>query len=84
MGTVIVYASLIIPQMILFESFLSFLGLGVQEPLASLGSLVAQGAAEMESAVWILVVPAATLVTLLACCNFLGDGLRDALDPRSS
>ena len=84
MGTVIVYASLIIPQMILFESFLSFLGLGVQEPLASLGSLVAQGAAEMEAASWMLMVPAATLVTLLACCNFLGDGLRDALDPRNA
>jgi oligopeptide transport system permease protein len=84
LGTVIVYASLIIPQMILFESFLSFLGLGVQEPLASLGSLVAQGAAEMESASWMLVVPAATLVTLLACCNFLGDGVRDALDPRDA
>jgi oligopeptide transport system permease protein len=84
LGTVIVYASLIIPQMILFESFLSFLGLGVQEPLASLGSLVAQGATEMESASWMLIVPAATLVILLACFNFLGDGLRDALDPRTS
>jgi oligopeptide transport system permease protein len=83
LGTVIVYASLIIPQMILFESFLSFLGLGVQEPLASLGSLVAQGAAEMESASWMLIVPAAALVILLACFNFLGDGLRDALDPRT-
>jgi oligopeptide transport system permease protein len=84
LGTVIVYASLIIPQMILFESFLSFLGLGVQEPLASLGSLVAQGATEMESASWMLIVPAAALVILLACFNFLGDGLRDALDPRTS
>jgi oligopeptide transport system permease protein len=84
LGTVIVYASLIIPQMILFESFLSFLGLGVQEPLASLGSLVAQGATELESASWMLIVPAATLVILLACFNFLGDGLRDALDPRTS
>jgi oligopeptide transport system permease protein len=84
LGTVIVYASLIIPQMILFESFLSFLGLGVQEPLASLGSLVAQGAAEMESASWMLIVPATTLVILLACFNFLGDGLRDALDPRTT
>lgn len=80
-GPVIVYASLIIPQMILFESFLSFLGLGVQEPLASLGSLVAEGAQGMESAPWMLVVPAAVLVVLLVCCNFLGDGLRDALDP---
>jgi oligopeptide transport system permease protein len=83
-GTVIVYATLIIPQMILFESFLSFLGLGVQEPLASLGSLVALGAAEMETARWMLIVPAVTLVTLLACFNFLGDGLRDALDPKEA
>ncbi len=81
-GPVIVYASLIIPQMVLFESFLSFLGLGVQEPLASLGSLVAAGAAEMETASWMLIVPAAVLVTILASCNFLDDGLRDALDPR--
>jgi oligopeptide transport system permease protein len=83
-GPVVVYASLIIPQMILFESFLSFLGLGVQEPLSSLGSLVAEGAAGMESSPWMLVVPAAVLVTLLVCCNFIGDGLRDALDPAES
>jgi oligopeptide transport system permease protein len=83
-GPIVVYASLIVPQMILFESFLSFLGLGVQEPLASLGSLVAEGAAGMESAPWMLIVPATALVTLLACCNFLGDGLRDALDPMES
>ena len=68
--------------MILFESFLSFLGLGVQEPLASLGSLIAEGAAEMESAPWMLLVPATVFVLLLACLNFIGDGLRDALDPR--
>jgi oligopeptide transport system permease protein len=83
-GPVVVYASLIVPQMILFESFLSFLGLGVQEPLASLGSLVAEGAAGMQSAPWMLIVPAVTLVTLLVCCNFLGDSLRDALDPTES
>lgn len=81
-GPVIIYATLTIPQMILFESFLSFLGLGVQEPLASLGSLINEGALEMESAVWMLLVPAGFLVTLLVCFNFLGDGLRDALDPR--
>ena len=81
-GPVIVYATLTIPQMILFESFLSFLGLGVQEPQASLGSLINEGAQEMESAAWLLLVPAAFLVTLLTCFNFLGDGLRDALDPR--
>lgn len=81
-GSVVVYATLIIPQMIMFESFLSFLGLGVQEPLASLGSLINDGAQEMESAPWMLLVPAAFLVTLLIGLNLVGDGLRDALDPR--
>jgi oligopeptide transport system permease protein len=82
MGAAVVYATLTIPQMVLFESFLSFLGLGVQEPLASLGSLINEGAQEMETAPWILLVPAGSLVTLLVCCNLLGDALRDALDPR--
>jgi len=82
LGPVIVYATLAIPQMILYESFLSFLGLGVQEPLASLGSLINQGARDIESAPWILLVPAGFLVTLLVCFNFVGDGLRDAFDPR--
>ena len=81
-GTVVVYAALTVPQMILFESFLSFLGLGVQEPHASLGNLINAGAQEMESAPWMLLVPAAFLVLLLTCLNLLGDGLRDALDPR--
>jgi oligopeptide transport system permease protein len=81
-GTVIVYATLTVPQMILFESFLSFLGLGVQEPRASLGNLIAVGAQEMSSAPWMLIVPAAVLVLLLACLNLLGDNLADALDPR--
>ncbi|NJD30286.1 MAG: ABC transporter permease subunit [Gammaproteobacteria bacterium] len=81
-GTVIVYATLTVPQVILFESFLSFLGLGVQEPLTSLGRLVAEGAVEMESAPWQLLVPSALLAALLLCLNFLGDGLRDARDPR--
>jgi oligopeptide transport system permease protein len=80
-GPVVVYATLTIPQMILYESFLSFLGLGVQEPLASLGSLINLGAREIESAPWMLLVPAGFLVVLLICFNFLGDGLRDALDP---
>lgn len=83
-GPVVIYATLTIPQMILFESFLSFLGLGVQEPLASLGSLINEGAQEMESALWMLLVPASFLVTLLMSFNFLGDGLRDALDPREA
>ncbi len=82
LGPVAVYATLIVPQMILFESFLSFLGLGVQEPHASLGSLIYAGAQEMESAPWMLLVPAAALVLLLWCLNLLGDGLRDAFDPR--
>jgi oligopeptide transport system permease protein len=80
-GPVVVYATLTIPQMILYESFLSFLGLGVQEPLASLGSLINLGAREIESAPWMLLVPAGFLVALLVCFNFMGDGLRDALDP---
>jgi len=81
-GTVVVYATLTVPQMILFESFLSFLGLGVQEPHASLGNLINTGAQEMQSAPWMLLTPAAFLVLLLVCLNVLGDGLRDALDPR--
>ena len=82
LGPVAVYGTLIVPQMILFESFLSFLGLGVQEPQASLGNLIYTGAQEMESAPWMLLVPAVALVLLLLCLNLLGDGLRDAFDPR--
>ena len=81
-GPVIIYATLTIPQMILFESFLSFLGLGVQEPLASLGSLINDGAQEMQSAPWMLLVPAGFLIALIICFNVVGDALRDALDPR--
>jgi oligopeptide transport system permease protein len=79
-GVVIVYATLTIPQIILFESFLSFLGLGVQEPHSSLGTLIAEGAGEMEAAPWILLVPGSVLAALLLCLNIVGDGLRDALD----
>jgi oligopeptide transport system permease protein len=81
-GTIVAYATLAIPQMILFESFLSFLGLGVQEPLPSLGNLINDGAREMQSAPWMLLVPAGFLVVLLLCFSVVGDALRDALDPR--
>jgi oligopeptide transport system permease protein len=81
-GPVIVYATLTVPQIILFESFLSFLGLGIQEPHASLGTLIAEGAGEMEAAPWILLVPGIFLATLLLCLNILGDGLRDAFDAK--
>ena len=81
-GPVIAYATLTIPQMILFESFLSFLGLGVQEPFASLGSLINEGAQEMESSAWMLLVPATLLTAMLMAFNLLGDGLRAALESR--
>lgn len=80
LGSVIVYATLTVPQIILFESFLSFLGLGVQEPHSSLGTLIAEGAGEMEAAPWMLLVPGTFLAALLLCLNIFGDGLRDALD----
>ena len=79
-GPVIVYATLTVPQIIMFESFLSFLGLGIQEPHASLGTLIAEGAGEMEAAPWMLLVPGGLLAVLLLCLNIVGDGLRDALD----
>jgi oligopeptide transport system permease protein len=82
LGVVAVYATLTIPQVILVESFLSFLGLGVQEPMTSWGGLVHDGAEELESAPWMLIFPAVFLATTLFCFNFLGDGMRDALDPK--
>jgi len=82
LGVVVVYVTLTIPQVILVESFLSFLGLGVQEPMTSWGALVNDGASEMEVAPWMLIFPAFFLSVTLFCFNFLGDGLRDALDPR--
>ena len=82
LGVVVVYVTLTIPQVILVESFLSFLGLGVQEPMTSWGALVNEGAEEMENAPWMLVIPAIFLATTLFCFNFIGDGLRDALDPK--
>jgi len=87
MGPVIVYAALTVPQIIMFESFLSFLGLGEQEPHASLGTLIAEGAGEIETAAWILWIPCTILAALLLSLNIIGDGLREALDlkdhPRS-
>jgi len=82
MGVVVVYVTLTVPQAMLIESFLSFLGLGIQEPQTSLGSLVNNGVRHMETAPWVLFVPATILALILLCFNFLGDGLRDQLDPR--
>jgi oligopeptide transport system permease protein len=82
LGVVVVYVTLTIPHVILVESFLSFLGLGAQEPMTSWGALVNEGAQELEMAPWMLIFPAVFLATTLFCFNFLGDGLRDALDPR--
>ena len=82
LGVVVVYASLLVPSMILFESFLSFLGLGTQEPLSSWGALLSDGPNSMEVSPWLLLFPAGFLVVTLFCFNFIGDGLRDALDPK--
>lgn len=82
LGPVVVYVTLTIPAVILAESFLSFLGLGVQEPLTSLGTLISKGAQDMALAWWTLVFPAGAMVLTLVCFNFIGDGLRDALDPK--
>jgi oligopeptide transport system permease protein len=82
MGPVIVYVTLTVPEVIIIESFLSFLGLGVQEPYTSWGVLISEGAQQMESAPWMLIFPAAFLAVTLFCFNFVGDGLRDALDPK--
>ena len=82
LGIVVVYVTLTIPQVILVESFLSFLGLGVQEPFTSWGALVNEGAQDMEIAAWSLIFPASFLAITLFCFNFIGDGLRDALDPK--
>lgn len=81
-GPVIVYVTLLVPTNILIESYLSFLGLGVQEPLTSWGALIKQGTAEMETSPWLLAFPATFLAVTMFCFNFIGDGLRDALDPK--
>jgi oligopeptide transport system permease protein len=82
LGPVVVYVTLTIPAVILAESFLSFLGLGVQAPMASLGTLINNGAQDMELAPWLLIFPSLVMVLTLVSFNFIGDGLRDAIDPR--
>ena len=82
LGPVVVYVTLTMPGVILAESFLSFLGLGVQEPLTSWGVLISDGADQMETAPWMLIFPALFMAVTLFCFNFIGDGLRDALDPQ--
>jgi oligopeptide transport system permease protein len=81
-GPVIVFVTILVPRVILLESFLSFIGLGVQEPLTSLGVLIAEGTANMQATPWQLIFPAAFFIVTLSALNFLGDGLRDAFDPR--
>jgi len=84
LGPVIVYTTLTIPAVMLLEAFLSFLGLGVQPPMSSWGVLIKDGAEKMEEFPWLLVFPAALFSLTLLSLNFVGDGLRDALDVRSS
>ncbi len=82
LGPILVYATLTVPAVMLEEAFLSFLGLGVQPPMASWGSLASEGAAAMETYPWLLLFPGLALTVTLLSLNFLGDGLRDALDPQ--
>jgi oligopeptide transport system permease protein len=84
LGPIIVYATLTVPEVILLESFLSFLGLGVQPPHSSWGVLIKEGAEVMEEYPWLLIYPGAVMALTLFSLNFLGDGLRDALDVRSA
>ena len=82
LGPVVVYVTLTIHAVIIAESFLSFLGLGVQPPMASLGTLINAGAQDMELAPWLLIFPSIVMIVTLMCFNFIGDGLRDAIDPK--
>ena len=84
LGPIIVYATLTVPSVMLLEAFLSFLGLGVQPPMSSWGLMIKDGADRMEESPWLLIAPGVTLAITLFCLNFLGDGLRDALDVRAS
>jgi oligopeptide transport system permease protein len=81
-GPVVVFVTVVVPKVILLESFLSFLGLGVQAPLTSWGALISEGASNIQSAPWLLIYPAIFFVLTLFSLNFVGDGLRDALDPK--
>lgn len=81
-GPVVIYATLTVPEIIITESFLSYIGFGVQEPLTSLGTLIAEGTDVMEVLPWLLFFPALFLVLLLLSLSFIGDGLRDAFDPK--
>jgi oligopeptide transport system permease protein len=84
LGPIAVYATLTIPQVMLLESFLSFLGLGIQPPMSSWGTLIKDGVESMEEYSWLLVYPGITFTITLFALNFFGDGLRDALDPKTS
>jgi oligopeptide transport system permease protein len=82
LGPVVVYMTLLVPKVILLESFLSFLGLGIQEPMTSWGVLISEGARNLQGASWMLIFPSIFLTSTLFALNFIGDGLRDALDPK--
>jgi oligopeptide transport system permease protein len=82
LGPVVIYMTLMVPRVILLESFLSFLGLGVQEPMTSWGVLISEGARNIQGAPWMLIFPSIFLTATLFALNFIGDGLRDALDPK--
>jgi len=84
LGPIIVYSTLTVPSVMLLEAFLSFLGLGVQAPMSSWGLLINSGVEKMEEYPWLLIFPGLTFSLTLFSLNFLGDGLRDALDPKSS
>jgi len=81
MSVVIVYGSLLVPEVILSESFLSFLGIGIKEPQASWGNLISSGTSAMDSDLRLLLLPGGLLAVVLLCLNFIADGLRDAFDP---
>tara|TARA_B100000886_G_scaffold204747_1_gene141409 strand:- start:570 stop:1421 length:852 start_codon:yes stop_codon:yes gene_type:complete len=84
LGPIAIYATLTIPQVMLLEAFLSFLGLGIQPPMSSWGTLIRYGVESMEEHYWLLIYPGLTFTITLFALNFFGDGLRDALDPKTS